>query len=682
APVLAPVPAQLPADLPAFVGREALLSEAERLVTGGEPGTAAVVVGAVAGTAGVGKTAFAVRWAHRVAHRFPDGRLYLNLRGFDPAGPPVTPEQALRTAMEAFGLAPQTLPQDVDALAARWRTLLSGRRVLLLLDNARDSRQVRPLLPGRPGCLVIVTSRNRLTGLVAADGAHPFHLDVLSPGESRELLERRVGAGRVAAEPEAVEAIVEECARLPLALSVAAARAVVSPGFPLAAVAEELRGCRDGTEGLDAFSDTEPGGAADIRAVFSWSYQALTPAAARLFRLLAVHPGSCIALPAAASLAGLPAAGTRRLVAELVGAHLLYEPLPGRFTTHDLLRAYAGELARALDTPAEREAARRRILDHYLHSAHSAGQGYSAHRQAIVLPPPVRDVRPEEFADCEEGGAWFAAEQAVLVAAVEQAAAHGFDRHTWQLAWAVAHHLDRRGLWHDLERTQRTAMDAAVRTGDPVARAHAHRGLGRAATELGRVAEARAHMERATELFAGVGDSTACAESHRQASWVAERQGDLAAALGHARRALAIHRDNGDAVRLAAALNAVGWCHTLLGQHREALDHCQAALMLQQRHKQPYGEADTWDSIGYAHHRLGQYGEAVTAYQNALAAYRTIDVAYGEADTLGRLGDTYLSTGRPERARATWTEALAILERLGHADAGSVRARLRKLGRD
>ncbi|MFF5148164.1 NB-ARC domain-containing protein, partial [Streptomyces sp. NPDC013157] len=319
----------------------------DRLPSGG-----AVVVSAIAGMAGVGKTTFAVYWARRVAGRFPDGQLYLNLRGFDPAGAPVVAEHALRMLLESLGADVHGLPQDVDALAARYRTLLSGRRVLVLLDNARDAAQVRPLLPGAPGCLVIVTSRNRLAGLVAVDGAHPLHLGVLSLPEARALLARRLGPARITAEAEAAEEIITRCARLPLALSVIAARVATRSALSLAAVAAELR---NSTAQLDAFDGDDT--AVDVRAVFSWSYQALTPDAARLFRFLSLHPGPDITLPAAAGLSGHTPQHTRQLLSELVQAHLVDETQPGRYASHDLLRAYATELTQTTDPP------------HHLHTA-------------------------------------------------------------------------------------------------------------------------------------------------------------------------------------------------------------------------------------------------------------------------------------------------------------------------
>ncbi|MER6496056.1 AfsR/SARP family transcriptional regulator [Streptomyces griseorubiginosus] len=670
-----PVPAQLPSDLPGFVGREAQLAQASDLVPEGDAPSATVVIG---GTAGVGKTAFAIHWARRIAPRFPDGQLYLNLRGFDPVGAPVPPAQALRTLLEALGVPPRELPEDQDALAARLRTVLTGRRVLILLDNARDAGQIRPLLPGAPGCLVIVTSRNRLGGLVAVDGARPLRLDVLTAREGRDLLLRRLGAERVAAEPEAVREIVELCARLPLALAVAAARAADRTAFPLAALADELA---EGHGSLDAFTDADQ--AADVRAVLSWSYHALSPAAARLFRLLVLHPGPDVSLPAAASLAGLGAAATRSLLAELVHAHLVDEPAPGRYAWHDLLRAYAAELSAGTDGPDEITAARRRMADHYLHSAYAAARLMDLTRDRIVLAEPSPGVHSESHTTPQRAMAWFGTERAVLVAVLKEASAHGFDVHAWQLAWCVEHHFGRQGLWHELGVTLRTALQSADRLGDPTALAHIHRGLAQAESYAKRTGDARAHIERAIELFAKVGDVPALTESHRQLSVVLEVQGDLEGALDHHRQALELLGPDGDGRLRSWILNGLGWYHSLLGRHREALEFCATALELARARDDDYTLGHVLNSIGHARHHLGAHDEAVTAFEEALARFRHVGgVPWAEAHTLASLADSRLALGQPDRARALLAEGVRILERLGHPDAGAMREKLAALTPD
>ena len=375
---LVPVPAQLPPAVPAFTGRSAELASLDALAGldamvpradgAGPAATAEVAICAVSGTAGVGKTALAVHWAHRVAGRFPDGQLYVNLRGFDPGGAGLDPGQALHGFLEAFGVPPARIPEDLAAQSGLFRSLLAGKRILVLLDNARSAEQVRPLLPGSPGCLAIVTSRDKLAGLVATAGARPLALDLLTAADARDLLARRLGADRVAAEPAAIACIIAACARLPLALTIAAARAATSPTFPLAAIAAELR---EAASALDPFDAGES--ATDVRTVFSWSYRALSAPAARMFRLLGLHPGPDVAVTAAASLAAVPPGQARALLAELTRAHLLAEHAPGRYAFHDLLRAYASELASAQECPADRASAVHRLLDHYLHREQRRG---------------------------------------------------------------------------------------------------------------------------------------------------------------------------------------------------------------------------------------------------------------------------------------------------------------------
>jgi len=349
-------PAQLPADLATFAGRRAEVARVSALLE--EPAAGAMLID---GMPGAGKTTLAVHWARLVADRFPDGQLYVNLRGFDPGGT-LGPAEALSGFLPALGVAPQQVPADLDGRARLYRSLLAGQRVLVVLDNARDEAQVRPLLPGAPGSMVIVTSRNRLTGLVASDGASLLTLDVFSPADAREALTRRLGAAR-AAEPAAVEEIIARSGRLPLALALVAARAAAHPQFPLAAIAGELR---DAQGSLDAFAGE---GGTDVRVIFSWSYRMLSPLAARLFRLLSRQAGPEISLAAAASLAARPARPTRALLAELTRARLLTEYSPGRYSLHDLLRSYAAELCAETDPASHRDAATARLLGHYLHSA-------------------------------------------------------------------------------------------------------------------------------------------------------------------------------------------------------------------------------------------------------------------------------------------------------------------------
>jgi len=663
-------PAQLPLDVRGFTGRGDELDRLDALLAQTADQPTAVVV-ALSGTAGVGKTALAVHWAHRVADRFPDGQLYVNLRGFHPNGSAMEPAEAVRGFLDAFAVPPQRIPTTLTAQAALYRSLLAGRRVLVVLDNASAADQVRPLLPSNPTALVVVTSRNQLTGLVAVEGAHPLTLDLLTRDEAHELLARRLGADRVAAEPGAVDEIITRCARLPLALTIVAARAAIHPDFPLAVLAAELL---DTPGRLDALGD--PDALADVRAAFSLSYHTLNTDAARLFRQLSLHPGPDISAPAAGSLSGVPIRRGRRLLAELTHANLISEHRSGRYTFHDLLRAYATELTHALDSDTQRLAASRRMLDHYLHTAHTAARQLHPCRDPITPAPPQSGVTAEDLPSHERALDWFAVEHATLLAIIDEAASGGFDMHTWQLAWTLADYLDRRGHWHDCAATQGVALEAAQRLVDLAAQAYAHRGLAGALARLGRLDDAHTHYRQALALSGELGDHTAQAHVHLLLAWISELGGNNHEALNHAQRALDLSEVTGDPTWRALALNMVGWYHALLGDHQRALNHCQQALNLQQTFRDRFGEAGTWDSLGYAHHHLGNHQQAIVCYQHAIDLRRELGDLYHEAATLARLGDVHHAAGDPDTGRNAWQRALNILDELGHPDADHIRTKL------
>jgi tetratricopeptide (TPR) repeat protein/DNA-binding XRE family transcriptional regulator len=667
-------PAQLPLDVRGFTGRVAQLDVLDTIASAAQGQSAAVVVTALSGTAGVGKTALAVHWAHRGRHRFPDGQLYVNLRGFDPAGP-VAPAEAVRRFLDALDVEPQRVPVDLDAQAALYRSRLAGKRMLVVLDNARDPDQVRPLLPGVSGCMALITSRNQLAGLVAAEGAYQLPLDLLTVDEARDLLARRIGADRVAAEPGAVDEIIERCARLPLALAVVAARATVHPQPALATLATQLR---DAHDRLDALT-TGDAPATDIRAVFSWSLRSLSPDAARLFRLLGLHPGPDISTPAAASLAALAPARVRPLLAELARAHLIVEHTPGRYSFHDLLGAYAAEQAHTAEPDDERHAAIHRLLDHYLHSAYAAAMLVYPHQDPVVLTPSQPGVVAETVADDQQAVNWFTTERAVLLAAVDRAASAGFDRHAWQLAWTLGTYLDRRGLWHDWVTIQRTALSAARRLGDGSAQARMHRDLANAYTSLGRLDDAHAELLQALDLYGAAGDQVGQGHTLNNLAWVRERQGRYAEGLDHARQAYDLAVATGLRRGQARALTNIGWFHAQLGDHEEALTACQQALAVFQELGNRAGEAATWDSLGYIHRQLGHHAQAVRCYRHALDLYRNLGDRYNEATTLTNLGDTQHAAGDVDATHQSWQQALHILDDLDHPDAGTVRTKLRQL---
>jgi tetratricopeptide (TPR) repeat protein len=507
--------------------------------------------------------------------------------------------------------------------------------------------------------------------LVAA-GARPLNLGLLSDEEARDLLARRLGADRIAREPDAVDDVIARCARLPLALSIAAAQAAIRPGFPLAALAGQLRAAADR---LDAFNGGDP--STDVRVVFSWSYRTLSAGAARLFRLLGLHPGPDVAVPAAASLAGLAPAQTLPLLTELARAHLLTEHAPGRYAFHDLLRLYAAEQARARDTEADRRTARHRLLDHYLHTAQAATRWLYGPWCQLPLPPAQSGVTPEEPTDADTANGWLAAEHQVLVTAVDQAASAGFETHAWQLAWTLTLVLEAYGLWREYATAQTIALDAAGRVDDEAGMAYAHLGLGRAYSWLGQDDEAFGHLRRTLERFTALRDEAAQANVHLGMGFLFDRKGAADEAMRESQEALVLFRSAGHRSGQAVALNNIGWSLAQHGRFPQALLHCQESVDVHRQLGDIQGLAGSWDSLGYVQHHLGEHQRAIASYTESLALYRQLEDRYNQAGTLTRLGDTHEATGDLDAAREAWQRALTLLDGLGHPDAEEIRFRLR-----
>jgi tetratricopeptide (TPR) repeat protein len=617
----------------------------------------------IGGTAGIGKTALAVHWAHQVAPRFPDGQLYVNLRGFDPSRAPMEPAVAIRRFLDALDVSPERIPADPEDQAALYRSHLAGRRILILLDNARDAEQVRPLLPGVPGCLVVITSRDQLGGLVALDGAIPLTLDLLTEPEARELLIRRIGSERVLyAERTAVE-LINLCARLPLALNIAAARAALHPARPLSELVDELR---DARRRLDTLSTGDP--AADVSAVFSWSYRTLGPEAARVFRLLGLPGGPDISLEAAASLTALEPARARRVLRELTRAHLLTELTPGRFSFHDLLRAYAAAEACARESGTEREEALRRVCDFYLHTAHAADRLVAPHRPPVRLDPPAVGTRPRPLPDVPAAMAWFDAEHTNVLAAQRTAASYAWHSTVWHLAWTLTTFYRGRGRLDDQIAVWRSAAGSAAHLPDSASLVRAHLHLGRSLAESGHHEEAIRNLDYALALAEQHRNPADQAHTHFAFMRAWEQRGDHRQALHHASRALALFRTLGQPVWEADALNAVGWHAAHLGDYETARARCEAALALGQHDDNVDGRANYLDSLGYIEHRTGHHDLAIERYQQALGLFRDLGSTYDYANTLDNLGHPHAALGQHERARTVWRQALELYRNQGHTE--------------
>ncbi|MEU6201814.1 BTAD domain-containing putative transcriptional regulator [Streptomyces sp. NPDC047061] len=668
-----PRPAQLPADLPAFTGRAPELARIRALLPDTDGLQATVVISAIGGMAGIGKTTLAVHWAHEIAHRFPDGQLYINLRGFDPTGAVMPPQEAIRVFLDALGVPPEHMPTGLDAQAALYRSLLAERQVLVVLDNARDTEQARPLLPGAPGCLVIVTSRNRLTGLIANEGAHPLTLDALTPAEAHDFLARRLGATRVTAEPRAAALITERCARLPLALAIVAARAASNPHFSLAAIADEI------DDGLDAFAADDR--TTDIRAVFSWSYRALSAPAQRLLNLLGLPTGSDISTPAAAALAGLGLRETRTLLRELTHSHLLTERQPGRYTLHDLLRAYAAERVHAHETPAERHRAVERVLAWYLHTAAATSPHLTPQREPVPLDPPPSGCAPLTFATREQAVDWCETERPNLVAAVHQAVASGHPGIAWRLPAALWGFFYIRGHFHDWRETTQVGLAAARGNHDEAGESRSHVNLAGALGQLRRYDEAADHLEQAAVLYGKLGDTYGMAMAAVNLGNVYLDARQPAKAVEPTLRGLAAHRSIGNSWGQVVALTNLGDAYEQLGRYDEAIECLEQALAESRGAGNRWVEGIVLGLRGLVDHRLRRHDDAVGHYRQALEVHREVGNSLGEGLVLGYLGDVQLAVGSTEEARASWRHALTIFERSEHPDAEGIRTKLADLER-
>ncbi|MBM7858616.1 AfsR/SARP family transcriptional regulator [Lentzea nigeriaca] len=660
-PVLGPTamvdaPQQLPAP-PVFTGRAAeLMLLDETLAATAGP----VLISAIGGTGGIGKTWLALAWAHRHLDRFPDGQLFVDLHGFSPTQEPMAPAVAVRGFLDALGVDPGRVPADLDAQAALYRSLVAGKRILVMLDNAATAEQVVPLLPGSPTCTVLVTGRALLPSLIDRHGARHLRLDVLDRAEASALLAARLGANRVAAEPDAVDDLVELCGGHPLALSITARDAATRPGLPLAEVAAELREL--GLEMLDHGSDP----AASLPAVLSWSLRRLTDEHRTVFGLLGIAPGPDISLPAAISLTDLPPARARKALSALEEASLLERRPGGRYVMHDLVRAYAATTVD--DLPADVwKTALTRVMDFHLHTALAAARLLEPHRQLLQPGSPAPDVHPLPLPDSAAAMAWMQAEHPTLLATQRAAVAHGRHHVVWHLAQALDALHFRRGRLRDAVTTWQAALDAAVHLPDPATRIRAHRLLGRAHAQLGQHEESSRHLDQALALAVRDHNAVEQAYTHLVLASAGEQRGDYRQALDHARHALALLRTLGLPVWEAVALNAVGWLAARLGDFDTARDQCHAALVLYRRHHDRGGEAATLDSLGFIADHTGDHRRAVDHYHQALALLRTLGHTYDVADTLDKLGHAHSALGQPDQARAAWKEALELYREQGRS---------------
>ncbi len=648
------VPAQLPADVDVFTGRVGELAELDRLLSAtptrteaaeaGGGGSKAVVISAVSGTAGVGKTALALRWAHRVRAGFPDGQLYVDLRGYDP-DQPLSAADALAGFLRALQVAGQDIPLEVDERAAAYRSLLDGRRMLVVLDNAASVEQIRPLLPGTPSALVVVTSRDSLAGLVARHGAARLDLDLLPSKDAIALLRALIG-GRVEAEPDAAAVLGRQCARLPLALRVAAELAATRPATPLAGLVEELADEQRRLELFDAGGDPRTA----VRVVFSWSYQHLPAGAARAFRLLGLHPGPDLEPYAAAALTDTSVEQAQHLLDLLARAHLVQPASAGRFGMHDLLRAYATYLAGIEDSEAERRAALTRLFDHYLATAGAAMDTLvpaEAHRRPRI-PPPGTPAPP--VADPPAARAWLDIERVTLTAVCVHTAARGWPGHTTGLATTLFRYLEVGGHYPDALVVQNHALHAARHAGDRTAEIHTLTNLGIVYWRLDSYPQAADHFHLALTLSREIGDRAGEAHALSNLGTVWQWQGHYPQAAEQHHLALALFREIGDRVGEARTLGRLGLAYRQQGHCQQATSHHQQALTLAREIGDRAGEAYALDQLGTVYWLQGHYSQAAEHHQQALILSREIGHRTGEADALDNLGTVYWLQGHYSQA--------------------------------
>jgi DNA-binding SARP family transcriptional activator/Tfp pilus assembly protein PilF len=653
------VPRELPAPVAGFVGRAGELAALSELLDRSAEGTPpAVVISAIGGTAGVGKTALAIQWAHRAAGRFPDGQLYVNLRGYDPDRP-VTAGDALAFFLRALGVPGQDIPAEENERSARYRSLLAGKKTLIVLDNAGSEEQVRLLLPGSPSCAVVVTSRDALAGLVARDGATRLEVDLLPPAEAVGLLRELIGQ-RADVDPGAAATLAGQCCRLPLALRVAAELATARPDVPLAELVGELAHQQKRLDLLQAGGDPRTA----VRAVFSWSLRHLDADTARAFRLAGLHPGPDFDPYAVAALTGTGLDQARRVLGALARAHLIQPAGRGRYGLHDLLRAYARELA-AQDGEEEQRKALTRLLDHYLHTAAAAMDAlHPAERHwRPSIPPSATPVPPVTGAAAAR--AWLDVELATLVAVTGHAAGHGWPAHATRLDATLFRHFDHGGHYPEALTIHSHARAAARRAGDRAAEAAALNHLSGVNWRQGRYEQATSYLRQALALYRRTGDRIGEARALNNFGLIYRSRGRYQEGIGHHREALAIWREAGDRFGEADALVKLGLSEERLGRYDLAARYHQQALAIGLEIGSRGSQCDALVGLGTVGLRQGRYRQAVGHLHRALALCREGGYRDGEAEALTRIGDVCLRQGHPDEAAGHLRRALALYREIG-----------------
>jgi transcriptional regulator with XRE-family HTH domain/Flp pilus assembly protein TadD len=653
----AAVPQQLPPAPRGFTGRDIELTDLTHALdttasatTGTTP---TVVITVLTGAGGIGKTSLALHWAYQELDRFPDGQLFVDLGGFSPVGEPMSTETALHGLLEALGVPSARIPRMAHAKAALLRSLVNGKHMLIVLDNAADTTQIAPLLPGSPTVTVVVTSRDQLPGLIAGFGARHVPVGVLAEAEAHAVLVEECGAERVTREPSATAELVAYCGGFPLALRIVAARALLRPDVPLTVFADDLRDAR--LAALDSGDSL-----ASLPSVLSWSYAALTTAQARVLTLLGTAPGPDMGLAAAANLTGLPITETRAVLRRLVQSSLLSEHGTDRYRMHDLVRQYAADQVVGPAATADRDRALHRLIEFYVRTAWTGNRLLYPNVLPIALDAPTSEYQPVNLADRRAGLHWFEAEHVGLLATQRAVAVRGWHREVWQLAWAMTSFRWRRGDLTDNLAIWEVALAASVALDEGTAQVLAHRHLGAALARAGRLDEAEQHLRRGLALAEQVGDLPGQADTRRILSTLCQSVDDNKSAFAHAAEALRLFRLLGHPFGEANALNARGWSSARLGDYNRARADCEAALELCRALGSRDDEATTLDSLGYIAYHTGQLDLAIARYREAVRLRSELGNTYSQANTLAGLGRAHLAAADRAQARAVWRQALAL----------------------
>lgn len=654
-------PRELPSEVFGFTDRTDQLAELDELIAklDAQPSSSAVVVTAVTGTAGVGKTAFATHWAHRVQSRFPDGQLYVNLRGYDP-DQAVHAGEALSGFLHALGLRGEDIPHNLDERARRFRSLTAGKKILIILDNARTVDQVRPLLPGTSSCVVLVTSRDSLPGLVSREGAHLIDLDLLSPSEAIVLLRKLIGE-RIDAEPDKAVALIQQCARLPLALRIAAEMVLSRSVDTLATLVDDLADEQGRLDLFDAGDDPYT----EVRAVFSWSYRHLDEAAAKTFRLLGLSPGRDFDAYVAAALTDTTVAQARRQLTTLVRAHLVERTNAARYQMHDLLRVYSADLATTEESEAARHTAMNRLFGYYLHTASAAMNVIVPHerdrRPSIPVPgTPVPDIPDEPHADT-----WLSTERANLLAVAARAAREPWAGHASLLSLTLYRYFDIRSYFDDAVALHTYAVTTCRRDDDQAGLGRALHNLGVVYQRLGRYPEAIEYLGQSLDVVSDAGYRPGQAFALSDLGLAHWLLGHYEEAIHYLARALDIFREIGDVTGQGQALNNLGLVYGRLGQHDEAREHLSSALVIFRDTDDTVRQGYAVSDLGLVYRKLDRHDDAIDHYQQALAMAQETGDRSLEAAALNGLGATNRCAGIPLQATDFHVAALAIATEIG-----------------